>query len=262
MNNKLKKLTVCVYAFFISSCVNASDKGLTPPSDTNWVNVEVKNPSPYTNPFPLEVVYVSLKCMKTSVNGVDGSLESKPSYNVVKLPFRQQSGGGIWRTKIAMNGGGSCDWHLSEFNMGIEYIDVAHLGQHLVPGTAVGATVAFDDIAARNGKFDNVMGNNLEYSPKYYPVIERWSEKKKSTRPDEVSLFGKETAFWNVYMHVNTNNDVFVKFHPIIDEHKVVEMKLPYEKKKGAMITFIYPNGDVVATKNITPDFYKLEGIK
>ncbi len=113
--------------------------------------MEIKNPSPYTRPFPLEVVYISHKCMKSSINGVDGSREEKPSYNPVKIPLQQQQGSELWSAKVAMTGGGRCDWTLSEFNLGIEYIDATHLGKDLVPGTAVGATIAFDDIAAQNG---------------------------------------------------------------------------------------------------------------
>jgi len=102
--------------------------------------------------------------MKISINRVDGSREAKPSYNGIKVPLLQQGNTNDWHAKVAVKGGGSCEWTLSEFNLGIEYIDATHLGKDLVPGTAVGATIAFDDIAARNGKFDNFSGN-ISISP-------------------------------------------------------------------------------------------------
>ncbi|MCW2454255.1 MULTISPECIES: hypothetical protein [Rahnella] len=91
--------------------------------------MEVQNPSPYTKPFPLEVVYSSHKCMKISINRVDGSREAKPSYNGIKVPLLQQGNTNDWHAKVAVKGGGSCEWTLSEFNLGIEYIDATHLGK-------------------------------------------------------------------------------------------------------------------------------------
>ena len=40
-----------------------------------------------------------------------------------------------------------------------------HLGKDLVPGTAVGATFAFDDIAARNGKLRIIFQGTLVFHP-------------------------------------------------------------------------------------------------
>lgn len=50
-----------------------------------------------------------------------------------------------------MTGGGSGKWALSAITLGIKYISAAHLGKDLVPGTAVGVTLAFDNDASRNG---------------------------------------------------------------------------------------------------------------
>ncbi|WP_158700137.1 hypothetical protein [Cronobacter dublinensis] len=69
---------------------------------------------------------------------------------------------------------------LSEYNLGIEYIDATHLGKDLVPGTVIGATIAFDNDATKNGQFDDIEGDSINYSPKYYPFIVRWSKQKQS----------------------------------------------------------------------------------
>ncbi|MCS3425378.1 PBP1b-binding outer membrane lipoprotein LpoB [Rahnella sp. BIGb0603] len=61
-------LTICISAFILSSCARATDKTLSQSSDTQWVNVEVKNPSQYTKPFPLEVRYISHKCLKKRIS--------------------------------------------------------------------------------------------------------------------------------------------------------------------------------------------------
>jgi len=259
MNNK----SIILMTFVLSNCgcVSNTDHTLSPPSDTQWVNVEVQNPSPYTKPFPLEVRYISHKCLKKRVSGVDGSVITEPSYNVIKIPLQQRDND-LWKAKVAMTGGGSCNWTLSALNLGIEYIDATHLGKDLVPGTAVGATIAFDDDASRNGKFDTVSGNQLNYAPIYYPLIIKWSQQKNSTTPDKLYLFGKRSAFYDARLYLNTKKSALVKYKPYIQESKKVEMLFPYEKKHGSMYTIIYPNGEKVFSKKINPDFNKLEAMK
>lgn len=220
MHKRLNVLASCVSILVLSSCARATDKTLSPPSDTQWVNVEVQNPSPYTKPFPLEVRYISHKCMKKRISGVDGSVITEPSYNVIKIPV-QQGDNDLWKAKIAMTGGGSCNWTLSAFNLGIEYIDATHLGKDLVTGTAVGATIAFDDDASRNGQFSSVYGN-LNLSPKYFPYIR---ERKLGKKENSLSLLGKEN-----FISLRAFNLSEIIFKPQLDESKVVKF-IGLEKK-------------------------------
>lgn len=243
MHKSINIFAVFLSSLILSGCSNATDKTLSPPTHTKWVNVEVKNPSRYTKPFPLEVRYISHQCLKKRISGVDGSAITEPSYNVISIPLQQSGDNDLWIAKVAMSGGGSCEWTLSAFNLGIEYIDATHIEKDLMPGTAVGITIAFDDDASRNGKFDQIYSNKLNYTPKYYPLIIRWSEQKNSTATDKLYLFGKENAFWDVRLNIKNSNDVLILYKPSIDEVKKVEMLFPYEKKKGSMYTYIYPDG-------------------
>ncbi|WP_233209080.1 hypothetical protein [Erwinia sp. B116] len=171
MFNQSKLLLLSLVLFSSSGCsisINVNKK-LSPPADTKWVNIEVRNSSQYTKPFPLEVRYISYECKKKRISGFDGSVITEPSYNVIGIPMQQVSGD-TWKAKVAKTGGGSCKWTLSAVNLGIEYIDAIHLGKGLVPGTAVGVALAFDNDASRNGKYRSVQGD-LKLSPKYYPYI-------------------------------------------------------------------------------------------
>ena len=152
MSNQSKIILLSLVLFTVAGCSisRTVNKTLSPPPDTKWVNVEVKNPSQYTKPFPLEVRYISYECMKKRISGADGSVIIEPSYNVIGIPMQQESRD-IWKAKVAMTGGSSCKWMLSAVNLGIEYIDAIHLGKDLVPGAAVGVTLAFDNDASRNG---------------------------------------------------------------------------------------------------------------
>ncbi|HCT3534378.1 hypothetical protein [Enterobacter hormaechei] len=262
MSNQSKIILLSLMLFIVEGCsmTRTVNKTLYPPADTKWVNFEVKNPSQYTKPFPLEVRYISYECMKKRISGFDGSVVTEPSYNVIGVPM-QQGGGDIWKAKVAMTGGGSCKWTLSAVNVGIEYIDATHLGKDLIPGPAVGATVAFDADASRNGQFEIISGNKFNYSPKYYPVLERWSAQKNATKSDKLNLFGEDNSFFDVRMIIK-DNDAWINYHPTIEENKKVEMIFPYEKKKGVAFTFVYPNGEKVSSREIKPDFKKLDEMK
>lgn len=259
MLNKNKLIPLPLVLFIVGGCSHATSNEIPPPKDTKWVTVEVINPSKYTRPFPLEVRYISRECQKIRVNGFDGSVDSESSYNVIKVPLQQQNGD-KWKGIVAMTGGGKCVWSLSAINVGIEYIDATHFGNDLVPGTAVGVTIAFDADAARNGKFEPVTGNDFNYAPKYYPFIKKWNDSPQSTMQDKLYLFGKEDAFWKVKLDYKPNENILINYNPSIDESKKVLMTFPNKKGKDAMYSYVYPDGSVISSKNTTPDFNKING--
>ena len=109
MYNQTKFILLSLVLFTVAGCSmsRAVNKTLSPPANTKWVNFEVKNPSQYTKPFPLEVRYISHECLKKRVSGFDGSVITEPSYNVIGIPMQQESGD-TWKVKVAMTGGGTC----------------------------------------------------------------------------------------------------------------------------------------------------------
>ncbi|MGK8541602.1 hypothetical protein ACRS43_01760 [Enterobacter cloacae] len=251
MNKGYKTLLLSFIFLSVVGCSTsrAVNKTLSPPIDTKWVNVEVKNPSQYTKPFPLEVRYISYECKKKRISGFDGSVITEPTYNVIGIPMQQESGD-IWKAKVAMTGGGSCEWTLSAVNLGIEYIDATHLGKDLVPGTAVGVSLAFDNDASRNGQYRSVQGD-LNLSPKYYPYIR---ERNIAEKTKSLSLFGEED-----FILLRTSNLNKVLYHPVIDELKVVKYIEPEMKIEGVYSQIIYPDGSVVSDGTVFPSFDKID---
>ena len=255
MYNQSRIILLSLVLFSSSGCSisRAVNKTLSPPADTKWVNIEVKNPSQYTKPFPLEVRYISHECQKKRVSGFDGSIITEPSYNVIQVPMQRQSGD-YWNGKVAMTGGGSCKWTLSAVTLGIEYIDVTHLGKDLVPGTAVGVSLAFDNDASRNGQFETLSDSNPSFSSTYYPLVKT---NKMIRENDSLSIFGKQDFLQKRI--TNSNNSINIKFIPNLDESKVVKMVAPKEHKVGAYYKIIYPDGTVVSDGTTHPDISKLE---
>ncbi|HCQ0107471.1 hypothetical protein [Citrobacter braakii] len=248
----IKIASIFLSVFFLNGCAQAMDEILSPPADTKWVNVEVKNPSQYTKPFPLEVRYISYECMKKRISGFDGSVITEPSYNVIGIPMQQESGD-IWKAKVAMIGGGSCKWTLSAVNLGIEYIDATHLGKDLVPGTAVGVSLAFDNDASRNGQYRIVKGD-LNLSPKYYPYIIEW---RLLSNENELTLLGKEDFLSYRVIDVDS-----ILFEPLLDERKVIRYIEPEKKVDGVYSRIIYPDGSVAPERTLFPDFDKVDKMK
>jgi hypothetical protein len=253
MYRVINKLFRSTLIFFIVSCANATDRTLSPPPNSGWINVEIKNPSPYTKPFPLEVLYVSTTCKRELMSMRDGQHYEKVGLNPIKIPLQEKSSSGIWIAKIAKDGGGKCNWKLSEFNLGIEYVDTTHLGKGLVPGTAVGATIAFDDNATKNGRFKVFESSELVLSPVYYPLIQT---NKRISADDMLNLFG-EKDFMQIKM-VSPAQAIQVIFKPTLDESKLVKMIAPKEHEVGAFYKIIYPDGSVVSD-GTPPDANRLK---
>ena len=105
MYNSSKFILFTLMLFSLTGCSisRPANKTLAPPADTKWINIEIKNPSQYTEPFPLGVRYISYECRKKRISGFDGSVISEPSYNVIRIPMQQEDGD-IWKAKVAVTG--------------------------------------------------------------------------------------------------------------------------------------------------------------
>ena len=254
MRKCISKVFLSTLTFFIVSCVNTDDRTLSPPANTQWINVEVRNPSSYTQPFPLEVLYVSTSCKRELMSMRDGQHYEKIGYNPIKIALQKQSGSDLWIAKVAKDGGGKCNWKLSEFNLGIEYVDATHLGLGLVPGSAVGAIIAFDENATKNGRFKVFEGSELVLSPVYYPLID---SNKDINVNDTLNLFGQNDFLLKKI--VSSAKNVQVRFEPTVDESKVAKMIAPTEQKVGVYYKIIYPDGSVVSDGTTHPDVNRLK---
>lgn len=248
----IKFLSTFLFMAFMSGCTGTMNKTLSPPEDTKWVKVEIRNPSPYTKPFPLEILYISDICKRKLVSMRDGKHYEKSGYNLIKTPLNKHYDSDVWSAKVAINGGGKCNWMLSELNLGIKYIDVKHLGDNLVLGTSVGMTVAFGNNSTQYGLFELVSGNDMHLSPRYYPLIK---ENKRIIEFNSLSLFGKNNFIKKTMMALS--GDMSVVFTPTLDETKIVYMIAPENSGVGDFYKFYYPNGDVVSDGSTHPDLKK-----
>lgn len=93
MYNQSKIILLSLVLFSSSGCSisRAVNKTLSPPVDTKWVNIEVKNPSQYTKPFPLEVRYISHECMKKKSVALMALLSQNPAITLLGYPCSKRA---------------------------------------------------------------------------------------------------------------------------------------------------------------------------
>ncbi|CNI09283.1 hypothetical protein ABQG65_12425 [Yersinia alsatica] len=249
-----------IYILFLSllctsGCV-AKNNSISPPSDNQWVDVEIKAPN-NTEAFPLVAFYTSDECKKERYN-VDMKLYQLKGTQARNINMEIDKTSGNYRSQIPMDGGGQCKWRLSKVTLGIQYSRTEHLinngGGQI--GTAVGIEVAFDDEGAKNGDYI-LTTNPLSLTPTYYPII---TQKYLPSEITQLSLLGKE-AFESYRINIINNENVNIKLFPILDESKIVKKIGPKNRGVGNFFHIEYPDGSVTSNGEVTPDFEKLSSM-
>ncbi|WP_244953501.1 hypothetical protein [Yersinia mollaretii] len=253
-----KKLHLCflmLSVVLLSGCV-AKNSAISPPSDNQWVDVEIKTPK-NTETIPLVAFYTSDECKKERYN-VDMKVYQLKGTQARNLNMEIDKTSGNYRSQIPMDGGGQCKWRLSKVTFGIQYSRTDHLikngGGQI--GTAVGVEVAFDDEGAKNGDYIRTT-NPLLLTPTYYPII---TQKYLPSEITQLSLLGKE-AFESYRINIINNESINIKLSPILDESKIVKKIGPKNRGVGNFFRIEYPDGSVTSNGEVTPDFEKLSSM-
>ncbi|HDS3816288.1 TPA: hypothetical protein RG697_001175 [Morganella morganii] len=87
---------------------------LSPPSDNRNIHFSATVPVDLES-LPLSAMYRSKKCTRTRTNGSGKSYEV-PGFNSARYPLTVTATGDV-TTDIPVNGGGYCDWQLSNTNL-------------------------------------------------------------------------------------------------------------------------------------------------
>lgn len=255
---KFKKfhLFLCVLLVILFSGCVERNRAISPPSDNQWVDVEIKTPK-NTEAFPIVAFYTSDECKKERYN-VDMKLYQLKGTQARSINMEFDKISGNYRSQIPMNGGGQCKWRLSKVTLGIQYSRTEHLikngGGQI--GTAVGIEVAFDDEGVKNGDYI-LTTSPLSLTPTYYPII---TKKYLPSEITQLSLLGKE-AFESYRINIINNENVNIKLSPILDESKIVKKIGPKNRCVGNFFHIEYPDGSVTSNGEVTPDFEKLSSM-
>jgi hypothetical protein len=170
---------------------------------------------------------------------------------------QQQGQSDLYEAKLPVNGGGRCDWQLSNVTFGVTYANTAHFGENIEPGPGGGMIVMFDEnLPQRRSAFEptiKIRGDAL-IKRDYYPWI------------SEQFIGGHEKLAWlvgegEIYSYYHAPNARKVTFEPLLHQGYVVYSVGNKVHKVGVYPRQTYPDGSVVSDGS-KPSFQKLQAIR
>jgi len=244
---------VTVVAFF-SVSPSAKDRGLDILPDAEGVVVEMKVPQEL-EPEKLEVMYRSEICKRIShtASGIPIEMNGFNSMDVVFVPYQ---GDGSYIAKAPINGGGECNWKLSNIAFGAAYRDTSEFGENIRYSGGAGISVSFDEQRPRRGGGGSTkVEGDLYVKQDYYPWI---GEHFLGGYMRVLRLVGDR----NLYKRYNAYQARNIYFEPVLHSAFVARSESPSVKAEGNRTIFTYPDGTSKPEAAGRPSFRKLQEIR
>lgn len=233
----------------LSGCVSERNRRLSPPENTQWVTVGVNAPEDIMV-LPLAVIYRSEICKRTWHNS-SGEAYEVPGYNSMEFPLSQKdSTKNFFDVKLARQGGGRCQWHLSVADIRLQYKNTVQFGQNVEP-VIKNIRLAFDYLAAdQGGGYQRINSDGL-ISKDYFPYL---SESFLVKYEKNIWIYDGEME--ERYSALNINSVMYTfKLH----SDKLVAGIGPRKNEKGVYGTLIYPDGTIIPQTEAFPDIDELK---
>ncbi|WP_151038456.1 hypothetical protein [Erwinia billingiae] len=241
----------------LSGCAGRQDYTLSPPASTEWVTIEVKLPE-QTEVIPMNVLYRSALCQRKDYDSTTEShVRQERGFNPRAVNMLQKDGGNIWSVRIAVAGGGKCNWELSGIRVGVKIIS----GNSLINGKnniALNYVFDFDDQGhsggfgvgpIKNASGDLVLKNDL------FPLITYHRSGKVS-----IELFSGDYENERWSRHYRVYNVKKISIEPMLYLSKYVS--LMYPKPPGKKFTATYFDGMSETIEGNYPDYERLLSMK
>lgn len=254
MNFLSKTAVIACAVTLLSGCDNRPDKTLSPPAGAKWVDVTFRGPEGITLQ-PAELLYRSAQCKSVRYNS-SNEPHDIPGYNDIERPFGVSDGDNIRRLRVAVDGGGSCQWQLNSLKVSFRIADDVPL----VKGKKVIATnyiFDFGDYGLSDGygtgRARNVSGD-LDIKTNFFPMITKFTVNDISMK-----FFGGDTATekWRRRFRLDDTNNISIE--PIVHLTKVVTLEPPVKTDNWMAI---YPDESRSEILRIDPDYDKLLSMK
>ncbi|ODQ07453.1 MULTISPECIES: hypothetical protein [Enterobacterales] len=248
-----------VYKFFlllsilimIQGCAPRSDKNkiLSPPADTEWVTVGIKLPEGI-EALPLNVLYRSEICQRARYNSA-GEKYYISGFNPNSVALKQQGSSDIYQTKIALNGGGSCQWQLSEVWMSIRYKKILNTYNDFEAIPSHKLILIFNNHKYNEGEIIRNLIKNEEIGLNYYPVFIN----NKIANEKNIILF----QHWNRSQYILVNNEKNILFTPLYHKDNITKIDIP--KERGTDVIIYYSDGTIEKKPSWSPNYNKLKSL-
>ena len=255
MNFLSKIAAITSTVMLLCGCDNRPDRTLSPPTDAKWVNVTFRVPEGITLQ-PAELLYRSAQCKSVRYNS-NNEPHDVPGYNDIERPFDAPEGDNIRRLRVAVDGGGPCQWQLNSLMVSFRIADDVPL----VKGKEVIATnyiFDFGDYGLSDGygtgRARAFSGEKLELETDFFPMVANHIDNTVSLK-----LFGGDAVTERWRRRFSLSNTQYIAIEPVVHLMKVVVLSPPAHPGN---LTATYPDGSREDIPDILPDYEKLLSMK
>ena len=203
---------------------------------------------------PAELLYRSEQCKSVRYNS-SNEPHDIPGYNNFEQAFSSLGDNDIRRLRVAVDGGGPCQWQLNSLRLsfriadddpqvkGKEVIDTSYIfdfGDYgLSDGYGTGRAKAFS-------------GERLDLKTDFFPMTYISHMFNKTT----LKLFGGDTDSEKWSRRYQLQNTRLITIEPIYHAEKNVSLEADKQRGFGMVIT--YPGGDEEHVRQVNPDYQRL----
>ncbi|MEW6483843.1 MAG: hypothetical protein AB1423_04260 [Pseudomonadota bacterium] len=252
--NFLNKTTVIACAVtLLSGCDNRPDKTLSPPADAKWVDVTFRVPEGITLQ-PAGLLYRSAQCKSVRYNS-SNEPHDIPGYNDIERPFGAPDGDNIRRLRVAVDGGGPCQWQLNSLIVSLRIADDVPLveGKEVIDTSYI---FDFGDYGLSDGygtgRARAFSGERLELKTDFFPTTFISHMFNKTT----LKLFGGDTDDEKWSRRYQLERTEFITIEPQFHAKKNVFIEADKQRGYGMVIT--YPEGEEEHVRKVNPDYQRL----
>ncbi|WP_259753312.1 hypothetical protein [Pseudomonas sp. GCEP-101] len=237
--------------FSLSGC--AQTAVFSPPSNSEVVTVTVKVPKDLAADT-MRVMYRSEKC--PSKESADGKPYEIDGFYPIDVEPRQVGQSDLYEAKLARDGGGACQWKLSNVTFGVHYENTAQFGESVKYGRGGGVIVIFDNNRPQRRSMESIVeaSGDIQIKKDYYP----WLVEIHLHEPQSIiNILGDQDVF--TYKTNDTNK---ITFEPKLHSEKTVKTIGAKSRDKIDLPKIIYPDGSEITDDTGEPDLGKLQSIK
>jgi hypothetical protein len=234
----------------LSGC--ALSENLSPPSNGKTVKVAVVKPTD-VDILPMNVIYRSEKCREKIFTST-GAISSRAGYHLLTVPFKAEPDSDTVSNSVALDGGGQCEWKLSNIRFQFKFSNMAKFGADIKKNVPNDIVFVFDKNSPPrgDGHYKNVSGA-IEIESDYYPLVvhDRIIDHAKT-----LSIESEEMLTFRA------SNVESIFFKPNVHSDRLIRILGP--EKIGDNTLSIYPDGtQTIKKKGSYPlDFKRLKEMK
>lgn len=219
----------------LEGCAQAISRDFSPPPSGETVSVTVKVPKDLAA-NTMRVMYRSEKCPISRSDG-DGNRYKIDGGYAIEIEPKRQGQSDLYEARLPRDGGGTCQWKLSNVTFGVHYESTSQFGRE-VEFAGGGKVIAVFDYnmpqqLSMHGFVD--ASGDIVIKAEYFPWV---SEIFLNGHRKVVEIYGRQRFL--TYRSLSARK---VLFEPILHADMVVKTIGVKSMGKGEKVENIYPDG-------------------